>query len=169
MTSIYTVGHSLHSVEHFVGLLRPHAIARLVDVRSHPVSKRAPQFRKEALAAALAAHEVEYVFLGHLLGGRPADAEVYRPDGSVDYARRSLAADFVSGIERLVSLAAAVRAVILCDEEDPSHCHRERLVAVALRQRGLSLRHIRGDGGLEPDAEQTGGSARKTGQLALFG
>jgi len=169
MTTIYTVGHSLHSADHFVGLLRAHAIARLVDVRSHPVSKRAPQFRKEVLAPALAAQEVEYVFLGQALGGRPAQAEAYGPDGSVDYARRSSAADFVAGIERLVTLAEGARTVILCAEEDPSHCHRERLVAVALRERGLSVRHIRGDGRIEPDDAETGGSAPKTGQLALFG
>lgn len=46
MKSIFTVGHSRHRVEHFISLLRANEIERLVDVRSHPASKWAPQFGK---------------------------------------------------------------------------------------------------------------------------
>ncbi len=94
MTSIFTIGHSRHTAEHFVSLLRANEIERFVDVRSHPASRWAPQFGKAALAQALGAHAIDYVFLGRELGGRPNGAEFYREDGAVDYERRAEASDF---------------------------------------------------------------------------
>ncbi len=70
MTTIYAVVHSHHAAEHFASLLRAQEIALLVDVRSHPTSKWAPQFGKPALAKKLATHGVAYEFLGRELGGR---------------------------------------------------------------------------------------------------
>jgi uncharacterized protein (DUF488 family) len=133
MTTIYTVGHSRHSAEHFVGLLRAKEIALLADVRSHPASKWAPQFGRAALAQMLATNGIDYVFLGRELRGRPEGAEFYRPDGAVDYGRRMEAPDFKAGIERLVGLAHERKTAILCAEEDPGRCHRRLLVAPALR------------------------------------
>lgn len=155
MTStIYTIGHSRHAPGHFTWLLHSHAIARLVDVRSQPVSKWAPHFDRGALAQLLETQSRDYVFLGRQLGGRPESREFYREDGSVDYALRAAAPDFVSGVDQLVELARGRRTVILCAEEDPMHCHRRRLVTPALRRAGLTIVHIRGDARLEPDADE---------------
>lgn len=164
-TTIYTIGHSLHPAEHFVELLAAHAIVRLVDVRSHPASKRAPQFGKAALMAALAARRIEYTYLGRELGGRPQGAEHYRPDGSLDPERRSKADDFQAGIRQLLALARASRTVILCAEENPVSCHRKGLIAPALRRAEVEVLHIRGDGRLEPDEIE----ATRARQLGLFG
>jgi uncharacterized protein (DUF488 family) len=164
MTTIYTIGHSRHSAEHFAGLLRAKEIALLVDVRSHPASKWAPHFGKASLMQMLATHAIDYVFLGRELGGRPEGAEFYGPDGSVDYARRMEAADFKAGIARLVELAQRRRTAILCAEEDPGRCHRRLLVAPTLRQSGVTVVHIRGDGRL--DAYES--AKEPTSQLPLF-
>jgi uncharacterized protein (DUF488 family) len=163
-TTIFTIGHSRHPAEHFASLLHANTIARLVDVRSHPVSKWAPHFGKVALSQWLDRHGIDYVFLGRELGGRPDGAEYRRQGGAVDYARRAEAPDFTAGIERLVSLAAGRRTVILCAEEDPSRCHRRLLVAPALRRAGVSVVHIRGDGSVERDDDADAGLA----QLGLF-
>jgi uncharacterized protein (DUF488 family) len=117
---IYTIGHSRHPLEHFTGLLRSHGIARLVDVRSHPVSKWAPQFGRAALAQTLTDHAIEYVFLGRELGGRPEGAEFHRSDGGVDYERRAQSLDFKAGVEQLVTLALDLQTTIMCAEEDPA-------------------------------------------------
>lgn len=150
MTTIYTIGHSRHTAERFAALLREQEIVRLVDVRSHPASRWAPQFGKAALAQMLATKAIEYGFLGRELGGRPDGAEL-GADGKVDYARRAESPDFQAGIERLVELARERATAILCAEEDPGRCHRRLLVAPALRRVGLTVVHIRGDGHLEPD------------------
>jgi uncharacterized protein (DUF488 family) len=165
MTAIFTIGHSRHAADHFVALLRAHAIKRLVDVRSQPASKWAPHFSRTALAQMLAAHDVDYVFLGDALGGRPR-GEFYREDGSVDYARRAAAPDFAIGIQQLVALSRDRRTTILCAEEDPARCHRRLLVTPALLRAGASVVHARGDGSLEPEPE---GSSVVMQQLDLFG
>src|SRR5688572_27402008 len=151
MTTIYSIGHSRHPAEHFVGILRAQEIALLVDVRSHPASRWAPQFGKAALAQALANHAIEYLFSGRELGGRPDGAEYYRSDGAVDYDRRAQAPDFKAGVERLVALARARRTAIMCAEEDPARCHRRLLVTPALERAGVTVVHLRGDGRLEPE------------------
>jgi uncharacterized protein (DUF488 family) len=151
MTTIYTIGHSRHPAEQFADLLRCKEIALLVDVRSHPASKWAPQFGKAALAQMLSKHGIEYEFLGRELGGRPNGAEFYAPDGAVDYARRMEAPDFKAGIERLVELAHGRKTAILCAEEDPGRCHRRLLIAPALRRKDVAVVHIRGGGLLEDD------------------
>jgi uncharacterized protein (DUF488 family) len=153
VTTIFTMGHSRHAPGHFTWLLHTHKIARLVDVRSHPVSKWAPHFDKGALAQLLETQRLDYVYLGRQLGGRPEDRAFYREDGSVDYALRAAAPDFAAGIVQLIDLARDRRTVILCAEEDPLHCHRRRLVAPALRRAGLTIMHIRGEARLEPDAD----------------
>lgn len=161
---IFTIGHSNHSAEHFVGLLRQHGIATLADVRSLPYSRWAPQFRKDALARSLDTAGVEYVFLGRELGGRPDGAEFYTADGKVDDARRAQAADFQAGIDRLIELARRGPTAILCAEEDPGRCHRRLLVTPVLIERRIAVAHIRGDGRLEAEGTAEDGAP----QLRLF-
>ena len=160
--TIYTIGHSRHAAEHFARLLLDRGVARLADVRSQPASRWAPHFGKARLSQILGTHGIEYSFLGRELGGRPAGAEFYR-DGALDVERRAEAPDFRAGIERLLELARERPTAILCAEEDPSHCHRRRLVAPALRRAGATVVHIRGDGRLEPDDEPP-----TSRQLGLF-
>jgi uncharacterized protein (DUF488 family) len=162
VTTIYTVGHSRHSAEHFAALLRGCEIALLVDVRSYPASKWAPHFGKVALAQMLAGRGIGYLFLGRELGGRPVGAEFYRPDGGVDYERRAQAADFKDGIERLVGCARERMTAIMCAEEDPGRCHRRLLVTPALERAGVAVVHLRGDGRREPEG------ASGLPQLELF-
>ncbi len=51
---IFTIGHSIRTLEKFVALLRAHQIGLLVDIRSIPRSRRNPQFNREALGALIA-------------------------------------------------------------------------------------------------------------------
>ena len=153
MTTIFTIGHSRHTAEQFVALLRMHGIEQLIDVRSQPHSKWAPHFDKETLAKLLGEHGVEYVFLGRQLGGRPDSREFYRQDGTVDYERRATAPDFVEGLARLVTLGQCRQTAILCAEEDPTSCHRRLLVTPGLVRSEMTVVHIRGDGRGEPEPD----------------
>jgi len=163
--TIFTIGHSRHTADHFLALLRAHAIEHLVDVRSQPRSKWAPHFDAAALALLLHARGVNYVSLGKQLGGRPEDRAYYREDGTVDYACRATAPDFAEGISQLGALAQGRRTVILCAEEDPACCHRRLLVAPALARAGAAVVHVRGDGRLEPEPDHESAAT----QLDLFG
>ena len=44
---IYTIGHSTHTSEDFFQMLKDNKIDMIVDVRSVPYSKYAPQFNQE--------------------------------------------------------------------------------------------------------------------------
>src|SRR4051794_41966431 len=65
----FSVGHSTHSLEGFVGLLARHDVERVVDVRRTPRSRRHPQFERDSLAVDLPARGVDYRHLA-ALGGR---------------------------------------------------------------------------------------------------
>ena len=50
-TTIYTVGHSTHPIDEFIGILKAHGIKKLIDVRTVPKSRHNPQFNADELAA----------------------------------------------------------------------------------------------------------------------
>jgi uncharacterized protein (DUF488 family) len=170
MSTVYTIGHSAHTWEEFAGLLTDHRVDVIVDIRSAPYSRFAPQFDREILQRELTLIGVKYLFLGGELGGRPADPEYYDKNGHVLYGRIKSDRAFVRGIERLQRGIAAFRVALLCGEEDPAHCHRRLLVGRVLAEHGHELIHIRADGRLQTDAEVTAESGKplKSGQPALF-
>jgi uncharacterized protein (DUF488 family) len=150
---IYSIGHSNHPIEKFLYLLEQHRIEVLVDVRSVPASRFAPQFGHARLRAAVTESGRDYVFLGKELGGRPEGAQYYDEDGHVLYGRRAQTPEFIAGIDRLVALSAQRRVAMMCSEENPESCHRRLLVARALAPRGIAVDHVRADGRLQDDSE----------------
>ena len=127
-----------------------------MDTRSHPYSKYAPHFNARDIAATLSGDGIGYLFLGRELGGRPEGEEFYDAEGRVDYARLERFRPFLDGIHRLEKEIRARRVALLCSEEDPAGCHRRLLVGRALGVRGLTIRHIRGDGSVQTEGEPAG-------------
>jgi uncharacterized protein (DUF488 family) len=145
---VFTIGHSTHTLEAFLGLLERHGITALADVRSAPFSRFNPQFNKDALARDLKAHSIKYVFLGRELGARSDDPALYE-NGRVRYARLAHTDLFRQGIERVIHGADDHRIVLMCAEKEPLECHRTLLVARTLDEQGVDVMHILGDGRLE--------------------
>lgn len=146
LTTLWSVGHSNHALETFIALLRQHAIAQLVDVRTAPYSRHWPQFNRDDLAYHLNAAGIMYIFLGRELGGKPDDLSLRGPTGLPDYDAIAATPLYRAGLERLKTLGAERRTAFMCSEGDPAHCHREKLVARSLRAEGWQVRHILGDG-----------------------
>jgi uncharacterized protein (DUF488 family) len=140
--AIWTVGHSNHSLEDFARLVSGEQIEFLVDVRSYPYSRFAPQFNREALEPQLRRRGVGYLFLGAELGGRPDHEEDYDAEGRALYGPMSERRPFVAAIERLIDGARGHRIALMCSEADPCHCHRRLLVGKVLADRNVELRHI---------------------------
>ena len=88
--TIYTIGHGVRDFDEFVELLLAHSISVLVDLRTSPWSKFAPQFNQSLVRDSLGASGVRYVFMGDNLGGRPDGSEFYDPDGRVRYDKLAL-------------------------------------------------------------------------------
>ena len=167
---LYTIGHSNHALDTFLGLLEAHAIQVLVDVRSQPYSKYTPHFGSRQLEAAVTAHEILYPYLGKELGGRPDGAEFYDADGYVRYDLVAESRVFLEGIARLEQGVQRYRVAVMCAEEDPAGCHRRLLIGRVLAARGTTVLHIRADGSLQREEEfgATDAPRRAGSQLTLF-
>jgi uncharacterized protein (DUF488 family) len=146
--TVLTIGHSTHSIDAFIALLRQHGVTALADVRSAPFSRFNPQFNKEALVSSLKAHGIKYVFLGRELGARSDDRSCYE-NGRVQYARLARTELFHSGLDRVMRGAHEHRIALMCAEKEPLECHRTLLVARALVGHGVAVDHILADGRLE--------------------
>ena len=164
--NLFTIGHSNHAWERFAGMLTQHQVEVLVDVRSQPYSQYTPHFNHDQIAAALAAADVRYLFLGQELGGRPNDERFYDAEGHVLYAELAKAPLFLQGLDRLQRGIERFRVTLMCSEEDPTVCHRFLLVSRVLADRGVGLQHIRGDGRLQSQRELV--VAPSGGQKLLF-
>ena len=145
---VFTIGHSTHSLETFMTLLRQHQVTALADVRSTPFSRFNPQFNRDTLERELKSHDVQYVFLGRELGARSDDPSCYE-NGRVQYVRLAQRPSFHQGIARLKAGARDHRIAVMCAEREPLECHRTLLVARALDAEGIEVEHILPDGSLE--------------------
>ncbi len=147
--SIFTIGHSNHSVEELIALLRMHGVDEVVDVRSAPYSRYTTQFNLSHLETALESAGIGYVFLGAELGGRPSDSSYYDANGRVLYERLANADMFEDGLAYLIRNADERRIALMCTEKEPLDCHRTLLIARTLVERDLIVEHILADGTLE--------------------
>ena len=155
---LYTIGHSNHSVERLTNLLNDNGVMTLVDVRTSPYSRYNPQFNKESLEFQLPRVNIQYIYAGKHLGGRPSDPTCYKhgrlPDeGSnylheVDYPKVMKRTWFIQGIKHLLEIMDQDLTAIMCSEEDPNECHRHHLISKYILEKypEIDIRHIRGDG-----------------------
>jgi uncharacterized protein (DUF488 family) len=145
--SVFSIGHSTHTYERFLSLLRGAGITAIADVRTSPYSRHFPQFNKDPLKDELRMDSIAYSFLGKELGGRPKGSQYYC-DGVADYERMATATEFQHGIQRVIKGAHKYRIALMCSEHDPLDCHRCLLVGRALSELGVKINHILSDGSI---------------------
>lgn len=146
--AVYTVGHSTHTTERFLALLREHHVTAVCDVRSQPYSRLNPQFNRETLKQTLRTHRVAYVFLGAELGARSDDPSCY-DHGKVQYERLARTALFQQGLARVQEGMKSYCIALMCAEREPLDCHRTILVARCLAGLRIDVAHIHADGRAE--------------------
>lgn len=149
---VFTIGHSTHSIERLIQLLKAHEITAVCDVRSKPYSRMNPQFNRETLKGALRSAGIQYVFLGKELGARSEDKNCYI-NGQVQYDLLAQTDLFRSGIKRIEEGARTYRIALMCAEKEPLDCHRTILIARKLVEDGIDVRHILASGHLEGHAQ----------------
>src|SRR5271154_6472395 len=128
LKSIFTIGHSNHSMEKFAHLLKQHNIEMLVDTRSQPYSKYCPWFDQDVIKPAVSELGLQYQFLGREMGGRPTDRSMYDEEGHVLYSRVAESAPFQQTMDWLLKAMVESRIALMCGEEDPLDCHRRLLI-----------------------------------------
>lgn len=142
---IYTIGHSTHSADAFLALLRTHEIRQLADVRLIPKSARYPHFALERLGPLLESHGIAYRHFPDLGGRRrPRRGSVntaWRVEGFQGYADYMQTDPFRRACDALLDFAAITRTTVMCAEAVWWQCHR-RLLSDALLVRGVPVLHI---------------------------
>lgn len=152
--TIWTIGHSTATIDVFLELLHTHKINAVADVRSAPYSARMPWFNENVVGQTLKAVDVQYLWIGDQLGGRPGDPSHYDDEGHALYGLMAETNSFEIGIERIEAAASKFRLAIMCSEEDPKDCHRNTLIGTVLRRRQhVVLEHIR-HGRPEPETDE---------------
>src|SRR5437762_2972687 len=149
--AIFTIGHSTHSIERFIGLLWRHHIGAVADVRIHPGSRRMPHFNSLELDETLAGESIRYEHFKELGGRRTPSPGTpntgWETEAFRGYADHMATPEFEAGLQRLEHLAGERTTAIMCAEALWWRCHR-RLLSDALVVRGHHVRHIGADGAL---------------------
>lgn len=147
--TVWTVGHSTHSLDVFVELLTVHEIALLVDVRTAAGSRRHPHFGADALATSLPDRGVAYRRCQALGGWRRPVADSpnggWRNESFRGYADHAMSEEFARALAELRGMASEQRTVMMCAEALWWRCHR-RLIADRLVVSGDTVCHIGSDG-----------------------
>ena len=145
MQEIWTIGHSTHSIEQFMSLLKSFDIRLLADIRRFPGSRRLPHFSKENLAASLKANGIKYEHFEELGGRRNPKPDsvndgwrVLAFRGYADYMETDT---FQSSAEMLAARASEIRTAYMCSEAVWWSCHRA-LLSDYLKIRGWKVYHI---------------------------
>jgi uncharacterized protein (DUF488 family) len=153
--TVFSIGHSTHSLEDFLALLGRHEVEALVDIRRFPGSRKWPHFNRENLAAALAEQEIEYHWLESLGGRRKTGKSEESPnrglrnDSFRSYADYMLTDEFRQGVDALLEIARRRRAAMMCSESLFWRCHR-RLVSDYLVTQHIPVEHIFPGGEVKP-------------------
>lgn len=143
--TVWTIGHSTRPIGDFIGLLRINGIETIADVRRFPSSHSYPQYDQDALRNALAAEDIDYVWLPSL-GGRRRPAPdsvngVWRNAAFRGYADHVATDEFASGLFELLDVAYGSRTSLMCSEAVWWRCHRS-IIADVLCSIGIRVLHI---------------------------
>ncbi|PCJ64471.1 MAG: hypothetical protein COA73_03840 [Candidatus Hydrogenedentota bacterium] len=149
---LYSIGHSTHTIDTFISLLKRHDINAIADVRSMPYSRFSPQFSDKALEASLKENNIAYVFLGKELGVRRSNPDLYS-NNKIDYRKISTLSSYRQGILRMIDGAGRMNVAMMCAEKDPLTCHRTILIARNAKLLVDDIRHILEDGSIETQSQ----------------
>ena len=146
--TLWTVGHSTRSWDELLAVLTAHGIGALADVRRYPLSRRHPQFNRDALESALPAAGLRYTWL-EALGGRryprkDSRNQAWRTTGFRGYADYMETPAFARARDDLLELgrtARTARTAYMCAELLWWQCHR-RLISDSLLALGHEVLHI---------------------------
>jgi uncharacterized protein (DUF488 family) len=142
---VLTIGHSTRPLDEFIALLKAHAVALVVDVRTIPRSRHNPQFNEDSLPDSLKKAGIGYVHRPGLGGLRHAKHNSmntgWRNASFRGYADYMQTPEFEKQIEELIQLAKEHRIALMCAEAVPWRCHRS-LIGDALTVRGIRTEDI---------------------------
>ncbi len=146
---IFTIGHSTHSFNEFLAMLKSFQIELVADIRSFPGSRRYPHFNIESLQVSLPENNIKYLHLKELGGRRKVQPDSsntgWRLDAFRGYADYMETSSFKKAVQELEYLGSEQRLAYMCSEALWWRCHRS-LVSDYLKLHGWTVLHIMGIG-----------------------
>jgi uncharacterized protein (DUF488 family) len=143
-TTLYSIGHGQKTLEEFYEELTSFNIQYVIDVRSSPYSKWAPQYNQREIAQYLRNNNIVYAYMGNIIGGRPINDLCYDSEGHFDYEKMAQESSFKKGLNRLVNAnEKQFNVAVMCSESDPALCHRSKLIGRELYENyHINMKHI---------------------------
>lgn len=141
---IYTAGYEGFQVDAFMNRLLENGIRRIIDVRANPISRKYG-FHKSTLAKITASLKMSYVHMPELGIPSPWRADLACAD---DYAalfaryRGEVLPPQKESIRKIGELMEEMPSVALCQEADPSLCHRSHLADTISKITGMEIQNI---------------------------
>jgi uncharacterized protein (DUF488 family) len=148
---VLTIGHGRRESAELIALLGEVGVRTLVDVRRYPMSRRNPQFNRDAIAAVVQKAGIAYRHVQELGGLRidePGEERFacLRVEAFRSYAARMGTAGWQRALE---SVLAGSAPCLMCAETPWSRCHR-RMIAELLTARDHEVVHVIRAGATEP-------------------
>jgi uncharacterized protein (DUF488 family) len=143
--TIWTIGHSTHSLSEFIKMLQSFQIELVADIRSFPGSRHNPHFNKEALEISLPENNIGYTHLSELGGRRVVKPDSHNTGWRLasfrSYADYMETDSFRIAAQGLECLASEEWTVYMCAEALWWRCHRS-LLSDYLKLHGWTVMHI---------------------------
>lgn len=141
--TVFTIGHSTHEIQYFIDLLNKFDVNCVIDVRSAPYSRIAPQFNKPALNSTLRENNIIYMHFEKEFGARHTKPSLLDENGNVDFDKVRETDEFKQGVQRVKNgLARGYKIALMCSEANPFDCHRFSMISYQLVREGMYVNHI---------------------------
>lgn len=152
--TVYSIGYGMRSQQGFINTLKMMDVDTVIDIRSIPRSRLAPQFDADTIYEALGENDVDFFLAGDRLGGRPSDLSLYDGTGTVDWEALRESDSYREALAAVEKKASDGHIIALvCSEGDPLFSHRFGTVSRDLREKGFQVRHILPNGEIVSHAE----------------
>jgi uncharacterized protein (DUF488 family) len=144
--AIYTIGYEGSSIDSFLNVLLQKGIARLIDVRSNPISRKWG-FAKSTLSGLCEKTGIEYIHIRELgISSDRREGLESKKDYKIlldEYEKK-----YLPSLQRKVldalSLISTAPSALVCVEADVHICHRGRLANKIAEMSQLPVVHLSG-------------------------
>ncbi len=159
---VFSIGHSTRKIDYFISLLNKFGINCVIDVRSSPYSRIAPQYNKFSLSSVLKEYKIICLHFGKEFGARHTKSSLLDEDGKVDFDKVRETTEFKHGVQRLKNgLDRGYKIALMCSEANPFDCHRFTMISYQLVKEGMHVNHILQNGKSVDNSELEGWLLKK--------
>ena len=141
---LFTIGYEGSDLDDFLATLAACGVARVIDIRDVPLSRKRG-FSKKALAGALAARDIAYIHIKQLGDPKPGREAARREEFAAFrkiYRQHLKGSDAQAALKIAARMAGETPSCLLCFERAHEHCHRTIVAKALVKQAGFAIAHL---------------------------